>query len=90
MKTDFNTVANQTMTLSSGYYPEWASQWFEQLLLSEQVWLTRLDPTNPNSTQYVPVNVKKNSMVKKTSLNDKLIDYTFDFDMSFDYINNIR
>jgi hypothetical protein len=54
------------------------------------VWLTRLDPTNPNSTQYVPVNVKKNSMVQKTSLNDKLIDYTFDFDMSFDYINNIR
>jgi len=58
--------------------------------LSEQVWLTRQDPTNPNSTQYVPVNVKKNSMVQKTSLNDKLIDYTFDFDMSFDYINNIR
>ena len=89
-KQDYNTVANTSITLSSGYYPEWANQWFEQLLLSEQVWLTRLDPTNPNSTQYVPVNVKKNSMVKKTSLNDKLIDYTFDFDMSFDYINNIR
>ena len=89
-KQDYNTVANTSITLSSGYYPEWANQWFEQLLLSEQVWLTRLDPTNPNSTQYVPVNVKKNSMVQKTSLNDKLIDYTFDFDMSFDYINNIR
>ena len=89
-KQDYNTVANTSITLSSGYYPEWANQWFEQLLLSEQVWLTRLDPINPNSTQYVPVNVKKNSMVQKTSLNDKLIDYTFDFDMSFDYINNIR
>ena len=89
-KQDYNTVANTSITLSSGYYPEWCNQWFEQLLLSEQVWLTRLDPTNPNSTQYVPVNVKKNSMVQKTSLNDKLIDYTFDFDMSFDYINNIR
>ena len=89
-KQDYNTVANTSITLSSGYYPEWANQWFEQLLLSEQVWLTRLDPANPNSTQYVPVNVKKNSMVQKTSLNDKLIDYTFDFDMSFDYINNIR
>ena len=61
-KQDYNTVANTSITLSSGYYPEWANQWFEQLLLSEQVWLTRLDPTNPNSTQYVPVNVKKNSM----------------------------
>ena len=89
-KQDYNTVANTSITLSSGYYPEWANQWFEQLLLSEQVWLTRLDPTNPNSTQYVPVNVKKNSMIQKTSLNERLIDYTFDFDMSFDYINNIR
>ena len=89
-KQDYNTVANTSITLSSGYYPEWANQWFEQLLLSEQVWLTRQVPTNPLATESVPVNVRKNSMVQKTSLNDKLIDYTFDFDMSFDYINNIR
>ena len=86
----FNTTANTSISLSSGYYPEWCNQWFEQLLLSEQVWLTRLDPTNPLSTQTIPVNVAKSSMVQKTSLNDKLIDYTFEFDMSFDYINNIR
>jgi len=86
----FNTIANTSITLSSGYYPEWANQWFEQLLLSEQVWLTRPKPFNPSQDEVVPVNVKKNTMVKKTSLNDKLIDYTFDFDMSFDYINNIR
>jgi len=89
-KQDYNTVANTSVTLSSGYYPEWCNQWFEQLLLSEQVWLTRQVPTNPLATESVPVNVRKNSMVQKTSLNDKLIDYTFDFDMSFDYINNIR
>jgi hypothetical protein len=89
-KQDYNTVANTSVTLSSGYYPEWANQWFEQLLLSEQVWLTRPKPFNPSQDEVVPVNVRKNSMVKKTSLNDKLIDYTFDFDMSFDYINNIR
>ena len=89
-KQDYNTVANTSITLSSGYYPEWANQWFEQLLLSEQVWLTRPKPFNPSQDEVVPVNVRKNSMVKKTSLNDKLIDYTFDFDMSFDYINNIR
>ena len=89
-KQDYNTVANTSITLSSGYYPEWANQWFEQLLLSEQVWLTRTKPFNPSQNEVVPVNVKKNNLVKKTSLNDKLIDYTFDFDMSFDYINNIR
>lgn len=89
-KQDFNTLANTSITLSSGFYPEWTNTWFEQLLLSEQVWLTRLDPTNPNATQYVPVNVTKNNLVKKTIVNDKLIEYTFDFSMSFDYINNVR
>jgi hypothetical protein len=86
----FNTVANTSLTLSSGFYPEWANQWFEQLLLSEQVWLTRLNPSNPNATEYIPLNVKKSSMVKKTVLNDKLIEYTFEFDISYDYINNVR
>ena len=86
----YNTIANTSITLSSGYYPEWANQWFEQLLLSEQVWLTRTKPTNPSQTEVVPVNVRKNNIVKKTVLNNKLIEYTFDFDMSFDYINNVR
>ena len=87
----FNTIANTSITLSSGYYPEWANQWFEQLLLSEQVWLTRnklYDRTD--QTEVVPVNVSKNSMIQKTSVNDRLIDYTFDFELSADYINNIR
>jgi len=86
----YNTIANTNITLSSGFYPEWANQWFEQLLLSEQVWLTRTDPFDSSDTQVVPVNVKKNSIAKKTVLNNKLIEYTFDFDMSFDYINNVR
>jgi len=86
----FNTIANTSITLSSGYYPEWANQFFEQLLLSEKVWLTRPVSTNPSNEEVVPVNVKKSNMVKKTVLNNKLIEYTFEFDMSFDYINNIR
>jgi len=89
-KQDYNTVANTSISLSSGYYPEWCNQWFEELLLSEQVWLERLNPTNLAQTQKVPVNVKKSNMIKKTSLNERLIDYTFEFDMSFDYINNVR
>ena len=89
-KQDYNTIANTSVTLSSGYYPEWANQWFEELMLSEQVWLTRPKPFNPSQDEVVPVNVRKNNLVKKTSLNDKLIEYTFDFDMSFDYINNVR
>lgn len=87
----FNTVANQNITLSSGYYPEATNQWFEQLMLSEQVWLTRNKLYDRiDDTEVVPVNVTKSSMTQKTSVNDKLIDYTFEFELSADYINNIR
>ncbi len=87
----FNTVVNESLTLSSGFYPEWANQWFDQILLSEKVWITRFKEYNrTEQTEVVPVNVKKNNIVKKTVLNNKLIEYTFDFEMSFDYINNVR
>ena len=86
----FNTTAKQTFTLSSGYYPEQANQFFEQLLLSEYVWLERPRKTNPSIDEVVPVKVKTSSMAFKTSVNDRLIEYTIDFEEAFDYINNIR
>ncbi len=86
----FNTTAKQTFTLSSGYYPEQANQFFEQLLLSEYVWFERPRKTNPSLNEVIPVKVKTSSMAFKTSVNDKLIEYTIDFEEAFDYINNIR
>jgi hypothetical protein len=35
----FNTTAKQNFTLNSGYYPEGANNFFEELLLSEHVWI---------------------------------------------------
>ena len=86
----FLTTGKQTFTLSSGYYPEQANQFFEQLLLSEYVWLERPQKTIPSSNEVVPVKVKTSSMAFKTSVNDRLIEYTIDFEEAFDYINNIR
>jgi len=86
----FNTQAKKTYTLSSGYYPEWAVEYFEQLLLSEYVWMKVYRRQNPASEITIPVRVKTSSMQLKTSLNDKLIDYTIEFEDAFDYINNIR
>ena len=86
----FNTTAKQTFTLSSGYYPEQANQFFEQLLLSEYIWLERPQKANPSSDEVIPVKVKTSSMAFKTSVNDRLIEYTIDFEEAFDYINNIR
>jgi tRNA(Leu) C34 or U34 (ribose-2'-O)-methylase TrmL len=81
----FNTQAKQSYKLSSGYYPEGLNEYFEQLLLSEYVWL-KLE----SSTVRIPVKVKTSSMNFKTSVNDRLIEYTINFEEAFDYINNIR
>jgi hypothetical protein len=45
---------------------------------------------NPTVIQTIPVLVKTSSMTFKTSLNDKLIEYTIDFEEAFDYIQNVR
>ena len=89
-KTVFNKSANQKIRLSSGYYPEGANPFFEQLLLSKSIWLTQPDPYNPGTEQIVPVIISTSSFTYKTSLNDRLIEYTMEFDMAFDYINNVR
>ena len=89
-KNVFNKTANQKIRLSSGYYPEGANPFFEELLLSDQVWLTQPDPYDPSTEQVVPVIISTSSFTYKTSLNDRLIEYTMDFDMAFDYINNVR
>lgn len=85
----FNTTAKQSFTLSSGYYPQGANNFFEELLLSEYVWLSRTNKVT-EADEVVPVKVKKSSIAFKTSVNDKLIEYTIEFEEAFDYINNIR
>ena len=83
----FNTQAKQTHNLSSGYYPEFANQQFEELLLSEYVWLSTL---RKGVGVVIPVKVKTSNIAFKTSVNDRLIEYTIEFEEAFDYINNIR
>lgn len=83
----FNTQAKQTHTFSSGYYPEFANQQFEELLLSEFIWWSTV---RKGSGVLIPVKVKTSSVAFKTSLNDRLIEYTIEFEEAFDYINNIR
>ena len=85
-----NTQAKQTHIHSSGYYPEFANKYFEELLLSENVWITRERIQQPNTPEIIPVVIKNSNMTYKTSLNDRLIEYTIEFEDAFDYINNVR
>ena len=84
---DFNVIGNESISLSSGYLSEEYNEVFKQLLLSEKVWITNIIESGE---QVLPINVKTSSIAYKTSVNDKLVDYTIEFDKSFDTINNIR
>jgi hypothetical protein len=43
-----------------------------------------------SAVEIIPVNVKSSSIAFKSSVNDRLIEYTIEFEEAFDYINNIR
>ena len=84
---DFNVVGKESITLSSGYLSEEYNEVFKQMMLSEKVWVTNILETGE---QVLPINVKTSDITYKTYLNNKLVEYTIEFDKSFDTINNIR
>jgi len=84
---EFNVVGNESISLSSGYLSEEYNEVFKQLMLSEKVWVTNVTDT---AVQVLPINVKTSDITYKTSLNDKLVEYTIEFDNSYNTINNIR
>ena len=86
-KVDFNITANSAVKLSSGFLNESSNEKFKQLLLSEKVWITR---TFKNDQLVLPINIKTSSISYKTSLNDKLVEYSIEFNDSYNAINNIR
>ena len=88
-KQNFNITANQSITLNSFFVPEYYSDVYSEMLLSEKVWVRYREKSTGNFIT-IPINIKDNNLTYKNILNDKLIQFTFSFDMSFDYINNIR
>ena len=86
-RTQFMVQGNDSYTMNTGYMPEEYNEVIEQLMLSEQVWATFVTDTEVLVRPLVP---KTKSVTYKTHLNDKLIDYTIDFDIANNKINNIR
>ena len=83
-KRDFNIVANESISLSSGFVNESYNEVFKQMMLSEKVWITN------TANQVLPINIKTSNITYKTSANDKLIEYTIEFDNSYNVLNDIR
>jgi len=85
-KNTFDKIGNESIVANTGYVDETYNEVIKQLMLSEQVWLKKLDGTG----DVFPVNVTTQQLNYKTSVNDKLVQYTINFEYAFDKINNIR
>ena len=80
---NFLFKGNKKIQLNSGYLSEDNNSIFEQLLLSDRIWITK-------DNIVCPVNIVTSGLDIKTRINDKLIAYTVDFEYSFDEMNNVR
>lgn len=83
--TSINQVKNgkQTLKVTTGFVSENYNDVIKELSLSRKVWINY----NGNT---LPVNVKTETIDFKTSLNDKLVEYSMELEFSFDVTNNIR
>ncbi len=81
-----NLFGNDSITLNTDYIDESCNEHIKQLMLSEQVWMTRLT----DEEKIVPLKLKTQSLQLKKRVNDKLVQYSMEFDVAADKINNIR
>lgn len=79
----YNVNAKTSLSLNTGFIAEDMNSTIEELFLSENVFIRYEGKT-------LPIIPKSKSLQLKTSLNDKLINYTIDFEFGFNKINNIR
>lgn len=81
-----NVMGKESITLNTDYIDESCNEHIKQLMLSEQIWMTRL--TDEETIK--PLTLKSRSLQLKKRVNDKLVQYTMEFDVAADTINNIR
>ncbi len=79
----YNVNGNTSLILNTGFVVEDMNQTIEELFLSENVWIRYENKT-------LPILPKSKTLDFKTVLNDKMINYTVNFDFAFDKINNVR
>ena len=82
-----NIIGNESIILNTDYIDESCNEDIRQLMLSEKLWMTRYTDDKQN---VIPLKLKSNSLQLKKRVNDKLIQYTMEFDVAADMINNIR
>ena len=83
-KKTFNANGVESILLNTGFVDERMNVYFEELMVSEYIWLT------DEQDDIYPVTLKDSNFTYRTGLNDRLINYTMNFEKAFDFVNNIR
>jgi hypothetical protein len=81
-KQTFNVNGKEKITVNTDFISEDYNALFTELMLSEFIYLEE-------NGQVLPVNIAKNSFEKKTKLINKLIQYSMDFEYSFNLLNDV-
>lgn len=79
----YNINSDRSFTMNTGFVIEDFNEVIRQLLMTENAWLSE------NGEVY-PIVPKTSSLDYKTQLNDKLINFTIEFDYAYNDTNNIR
>lgn len=82
-KIPYNFKTQKSLVLNTGFVNEQFNEVIQELLLTEHAWVHE-------NGQVTPVVPKTSSLEYKTSLNDKLINFTVEFDYAFNEVNLIR
>lgn len=78
----YNVKAKRKTTLNTGFVTEDKNETIRQLLLSSKVWFLE-------NGIALPVKPVTNTFEVKTRVNEKLINYTIEFENAFNEINNV-
>lgn len=78
-----NTQGTTSLSLNTGFVSDAMNPAFEEMLLSEQVWATI-------GTDVIPVDITTTQLTYKTSVNDRLVNYTINIEYAFNVINDLR
>lgn len=83
--TRYSVNGRESITLNTPFLPEDYNSVIKELMITEKAWLV-----NTETNEVTPVIPKTKSLTYKTSVNDKLTQYTIEFDYAYDAINSVR
>lgn len=79
----YNITSDSSFIMNTGFLNESHNEVIRQLLLTENAWISEGD-------EVYAVTVKTESIEEKTIVNEKLLNFTIEFEYAYNDINNVR